>query len=112
MPRKMSEKKELEFESLSEFIDYFSTNVLEIDQNAGEHPSNSLVGIVDEFGKSKALIGLKQAVNDAIEMTSHWDIEAVRKLDDALHANGIVTLSALRRKYWGRYKRILNTFIL
>lgn len=108
MPRKMSAEKEKEFEELSLFLEYYSTNHLAIDREDKIHPSNCLEEIVEKFGKSKALQGLKQAVNDSIEDTSELDIQSVKRLDSELSSRGIITLSVLRKRYWSKYKRILK----
>jgi hypothetical protein len=108
VPRKMSEEKEKEFEQLSQFLEYFSTNVTGIERNDDIHPSNVLVRIVEQFGKSKALQGLKQAINDTIEDSSDFSVERVQQLDAELASKGIITLSILRKRYWGKYKAILK----
>ena len=108
MPRKMSEEKEKEFEELSLFLEYYSTNCLGIDRSDEFHPSNCLEKIVEKFGKSKALQGLKQAIHDAIEGTSDFDFEDVKKLDSELSSKGIITLSVLRKHYWSKYKKVLK----
>ena len=108
MPRKMSPEKEKEFEELSLFLEYYSTIILGIDRGDDIHPSNALVEIVENFGKSKALQGLKQAINDTIEDTSRLDIESVRRLDAELLSRGILSLSELRKRYWSKYRRIIK----
>ena len=108
MPRKMSAENEKEFEELSLFLEYYSTNYLSIDREDKIHPSSCLEEIVEKFGKSKALQGLKQAVNDSIEDTSELDIESVKRLDAELSSRGIISLSVLRKRYCSKYKRILK----
>ena len=48
------------------------------------------------------------AVGDCIEMSSHWNSTRVSEADMALRANGIVTLSEIRRRYSRRFKAILK----
>lgn len=108
MPRKMSKEKEIEFQELSMFLEYYSTNITKIDRNDHIHPSNVLVEIVEKFGKSKALQGLKQAINDTIEDSSELDETSLKRLDRELYENGIITLSKLRSRYWSKYKGILK----
>ncbi|AMJ74695.1 hypothetical protein AVL57_12435 [Alteromonas stellipolaris] len=108
MPRKMSREKELEFEELSLFLEFYSTNVSGIQREDPIHPSNCLVEIVNKFGKSKALQGLKQAINDTLEDTASWDSNTVSELDEQLRDNGTITLSTLRTRYWSKYKSILK----
>jgi hypothetical protein len=71
-----------------------------------------LIKIAEKFGKSKALEGLRQAINDTIEDTQELDGESVRMIDKTLASHGIVTLSYLRKRYWSKYKRILSQKII
>jgi hypothetical protein len=112
LPRRMSAKKEKEFEELSLFIEYYSTNCLGIARDNEIHPSVVLSNIVEKVGKSKALQGLKQAINDTIEDTLDLDPERVKELDEALASEGIVILSVLRKRYWSKYKEIIQRKIL
>lgn len=108
MAIKMSAEKEKEFDELSGFLEYYSTHFLGIDREDEQHPSSCLQELADKFGKPRALQGLKQAINDAIEDTSHLDLELLQRLDSELSSKGIITLSTLRRRYWEKYKRILK----
>ena len=55
-----------------------------------------------------SLKGWRMAVNDCIEMSSHWSIERVIAMDAALRKAGIVTLSEIRRRYSTRLAAILK----
>jgi hypothetical protein len=54
----------------------------------------------------KALSGLRQAINDCVQMSFQFDHSEVEKLDSQLRNRGIVTLSELRRRYSKRYAKI------
>lgn len=112
MPKKMSAEKEKEFEELALFIEYYSTNWLGIARGDETHPSNVLSNIVEKLGKSRALQGLKQAINDSIEDTLDLDPEKARELDEELASEDIGTLSVLRKRYWSRYKEIIQRKII
>ena len=64
--------------------------------------------IVKKCGRTETLAGLKQAINDVIEMTQDLSDREVHDLDRALTERGIITLSELRRRYWRKYKAILK----
>ncbi|PND36803.1 hypothetical protein C1O66_04125 [Paucibacter aquatile] len=55
-----------------------------------------------------ALKGWRMAVNDCIEMSSHWSADQVMSMDAALRKAGIVTLSEIRRRYSTRLAAILK----
>jgi hypothetical protein len=104
----MNPEREKEYIELDKFTEYYATYVLNIPRDKTYHPSEELIRITNEYGKSKALEGLKQATNDTIEDTSDWNIEKVKRIDSILRENGIIILSELRIKYWSKYKKILK----
>ena len=55
-----------------------------------------------------AFNGLRQAINDCVEMSLHFDHAEVEKLDSQLRSRGIVTLSELRRRYSKSYAKIMK----
>jgi hypothetical protein len=72
---------------------------LQIDPASAVHPANVIKGIVQQFGKSKALAGLRQAANDTVEKTRTWNSGAMAVVDEAFRAVGVVTLSEITRRY-------------
>jgi hypothetical protein len=89
-------------------LDWYSTNVSGIDPANPIHPTNVGKRIVAEYGKSKALDGLKQAVNDTVEELVDQPPKYIEKLDASLREAGLLTFSEVRRRYASSYKRILN----
>ena len=55
-----------------------------------------------------AFNGLRQAINDCVEMSLHFDHMEVEKLDSQLGSRGIITLSELRRRYSKNYAKIMR----
>ena len=108
MARPMSPEREREYEELSLYLDFYSTNVSGIDPGNPIHPTNVGKRIVAEFGRSKALDGLKQAVNDTVEELSGRSAEYVNRVEAALREKGLLTLSEVRRRYASSYKRMLK----
>jgi len=104
----MTPERESEYNELLGYIGFFATAVWQIDSASAVHPANVINGIVNQFGKSKALVGLRQAANDTVEETTHWNSEARAVVDEACRAAGVVTLSEITRRYSARYKRILK----
>ena len=108
MPKKISAEIEKEFEELSLFLEYYWTEFLGIARDNEIHPLSHLQNLVDRFGKSKTLHGLKQSINDTIEATQDLDSDQLRRLDESLTSKGIVTLSVLRKRYWSKVHKIIN----
>ena len=108
MPRQMSAEREREFSELHAYLDFYATNVSGIDPADLVHPTNVGKRIVEEFGRSKALDGLKQAVHDTVEDLSDQPLEYIQRLDTALRERRIITFSEVRRRYAASYKRIVK----
>ena len=63
---------------------------------------------LEQKSKKMALNGLRQAINDCVEMSSRFDPAEVQKLDSQLRSHGTVTLSELRRRYSKGYAKIVK----
>ena len=105
MSRLMSPERLKEFSELSAFVDFFMINVHGV---SSADSAKALDDIVQKFGMSKALTGLKQATNDTIEELSGQPAEYIEILDVALKTAGILTVSEVRRRYAGSFQRILK----
>jgi len=104
----MSPDREREFSELHSFVDFYATNVKGIDPSSPIHPSNAGKEIVAKFGRSKALEGLRQAVNDTLEELADKPAEYIALLDAALNDANIRTSSELRRGYASSYRRVVK----
>jgi hypothetical protein len=104
----MSPEREREYSELNAYLDWYSTNVSGIDPADPIHPTNVAKRIVDEYGRSKALDGLKQAVNDTVEELVDQPPVYIEKLDRSLREAGLLTFSEVRRRYTSSYKRVLK----
>lgn len=105
MARPLSPDRLKEFSELSAFVNFFMINVHGVSSASAV---KALDDIVQKFGMSKALTGLKQATNEIFEELSGRPIEYIKILDDALKAAGILTASEVRRRYAGSFQRILK----
>jgi hypothetical protein len=108
MARQMSPEKEREYAELNAFLDIYATHVMKIDPKSPAHPTNAGERIVAAVGKAKALVGLRQAINDTLEGLQDLSAEQLRPLDIALKQAGIVTITELRRRYSRQFKAILK----
>jgi len=106
MPRAASEKTEKEYDELNAFLAHFVTKFWGFAPDNPIHPA--IVGreMVAQFGKSKALVGLRQAINDVIEDSQDFSPAQVSQLDSELRELGIVTLSELRQRHSRQYRAI------
>jgi hypothetical protein len=63
---------------------------------------------LEKMGMTVAVRGLRQAINDCVEESLHFDPKEVERLDSELRERGIVTLSELRRRYSKAYAGIMK----
>ena len=104
----MSQEKEQEFAELEAFLDFYATAIMGIDPANHIHPSIQLRGMAAQVGKSKALIGLRQAVNDCLEWADDATPEEISALDSALKSRGIVTFTELLVRKSRKYRAVLK----
>ena len=107
MARQMSPEREREFTELAGYLDYFATHVMGVDPGSPVHPTNTIKDIVERFGRSKALDGLRQAVNDTVESLDGKPGVA-QALDEALRANALLSFYEVARRYASAYRNILK----
>ena len=103
----MSSENEREFAELAGYLDYFATHVWKIDPENPLHPTIALKGIVASHGRSRALAGLRQAVNDTVESVAHKP-GVTQALDEALRAHGLLGFYEVARRYGSAYRKILK----
>lgn len=108
MSRPLSAEREREFQELFAFVDFYMTHVSKVEMTSERNMSTFCADIIRQYGKSKALDGLRQATNDIIEELSDRPIAEIAVLDEALRAHGILTASEVRRRYASSYKRIVK----
>lgn len=73
-----------------------------------ESTAISALEIFEKESMAKARKGLSMAINDSLEDTDSWPIDAVREFDRILTENGAATLTELRVKYSKKYRKILK----
>lgn len=104
----MTPDRENEYNELLAYVGLFATVVWGIDPASETHPANTIERIIEQFGKSKALVGLRQAANDTIAATSNWNMEARAIADEGFRTAGVMTISEITRRLSANYKRIVK----
>lgn len=117
MARKMSEAKSHEFDELKRFFEAWELQIsptlfpdrYSFSSDHPHHPLNVLRAIGEQFGRSRALEGLKQAVNDTLEDAEElYGPEVIALIDDALRQLGTLTLTQLLTRRHKSFKGILR----
>ena len=111
MPRQMSEEKLREYGELKRFFEVWETQLFPNQFFAADHPHhpvNALASIEQRFGRSRALSGLKQAINDNLESVEDYRPEQIARIDEALHQAGAPTLTQLVVRQSKAFRAILR----
>jgi hypothetical protein len=105
MPRALSPQAAAEYEELNAFLRFYLAVCKGADISLFE---KSAAEIEEKYGRGRALLGLRQAVNDTIEELAGANSEAIELLDTSLAERGLVSFSELRRRYSAKYKALLK----
>ena len=104
----MSPDKEREYSELISFVSIFATHAWNVDPTDPVHPASLAARIAETFGRAKALIGARQAANDAIEALRGLTQQQLASLDARLIEAGSTTVAEMRRRYSRQYKAVLK----
>jgi len=104
----MRQEPDIEYSELKEFFSFYSDRYLNVGSLPPEKRPMANLRALEEKNMKTALNGLRQAINDCIEMSFHLDPKEVGKLDKQLRERSIVTLSELRRRYSKKYAAIVK----
>jgi hypothetical protein len=104
----MKEEAELEYQELKDFLSFYAGGYLKTDSLPSDKTPVASLEALEKKSLKKAFDGLRQAINDCVEMSMHFDPAEVRRLDSQLRSAGIVTLSELRRRYSKGYAKIMK----
>jgi len=104
----MQDESELEYAKMKDFLSFFAERYLEAEGLSPEKRPIASLEALEKKSRKMAFNGLRQAINDCVEMSFHFDHLEVEKLDSQLRSRGIVTLSELRRRYSKGYAKIVK----
>lgn len=96
-----------EFKELKSFLYVF----MDLAEGFSQVDLSQLVTEMDETERrapKRSLAGMRMAVNDCVEMSSHWSIDKVKSVDAALTGVGALTLSEVRRRFSKKVVTILS----
>lgn len=99
---------EEEFEGLKKFLGFFYEWFEAKPQHPPEiHPLVVMAGL-EQKSRSQARRGLEMAINDCVEVSSHWTPELVAVANERFVLNGAPSLSQVRAKYSRKYLQVLK----
>jgi hypothetical protein len=97
-----------DYARLKDFMAFFADHYFDLEEIPLDHRPLAVLETLEKTSRSKALVGLRQAINDCVEMSLGFGQAEVEKLDSDLRAGGMITLSELRKRYSKDYARILK----
>lgn len=104
----MQKESKLEYAKMKDFLSFYAEQYLKVESLPPEKRPIATLEALEKKSMKKAFNGLRQAINDCVEMSFHFDHREVEKLDSQLRSRGIVTLSELRRRYSKNYAKIMK----
>ena len=104
----MQDESELKYAKMKDFLSYYAERYLKAEGLPPDKQPIASLEALEKKSMKMALNGLRQAINDCVEMSLYFDHEEVEKLDSQLRSHGIVTLSELRRRYSKSYAKIVK----
>ena len=104
----MQEKTKLEYARMKEFLSFYVERYFQVPGLSPDKQPLAVLEALEKKSMKMALNGLRQAINDSVEMSLHFDHATVEKLDSELRSRGIVTLSEMRRRYSKSYAKIMK----
>ncbi len=104
----MQEEAELEYAKMKDFLSFYAERYLKVEGQSPDRQPIASLEALEKKSMKMAFNGLRQAINDCVEMSLNFDHAEVEKLDSQLRSRGIVTLSELRRRYSKSYAKILK----
>ena len=111
MARSISPEKLREYDDLKRFFIHWQTHLSSYRPYAIDHPHNPinvLAGLERQLGVPRALVGLKQAVNDILEGCEDFSPKQIAGADASLAEAGAQTLTQLWHGRSRQYKAILR----
>jgi len=97
-----------EYTTMKAFLSFYSDRYFSPENLPPEARPIACLERLEKMGMTMAGRGLRQAINDCVEASLHFDPKEVERLDSELRARGIVTLSELRRRYSKGYAKIVK----
>lgn len=101
-------KGELYYPKMKEFLSFYTERYLKADGLPPDKQPMASLEALEKKSMKMAFNGLRQAINDCVEASLHFDHAEVEKLDSQLRSRGIITLSELRRQYSKSYAKIVK----
>ncbi len=97
-----------EYTELKSFLRFFSERFLDQRVAAANERPLAVLERQEQESPARAASGLRMAVNNCMEISSPWPLSQIVALDKEMQAKGLLSLSCVRSRVWGRYTAMLK----
>ncbi len=97
-----------DYADMKAFLRFFSERFLDQREASAHDRPLALLERQEQESAACASSGLRMAVNNCMEISSPWPLSQVMALDIEMHAKGLLSLSHVRFRVWGRYAAMLK----
>lgn len=97
-----------EYTEMKAFLRFFCERFLDQRLARGQDRPLAVLERQEHESPSRAASALRMAVNNCMEISSPWPLSQVLALDAEMHAKGVLSLSGVRSRVWGRYAAMLK----
>jgi hypothetical protein len=96
------------YAEMKAFLRFFSLRFLDQRCKSANDRPMAVLERHEQASASQAESALRMAVNNCMEISSPWPLSQVIALDTEMRATGVLSLSHVRSRFWGRYAALLK----
>lgn len=97
-----------DYTDMKAFLRFFAERFLDQRMATAHDRPMALLERQEQESPERAASGLRMAVNNCMEISAPWPLSQIVALDAEMHAKGLLSLSHVRSRVWGRYAAMLK----
>lgn len=97
-----------DYTDMKAFLRFFAERFLDQRMAAAHDRPMAVLERQEQESPERAASGLRMAVNNCMEISAPWPLSQILALDAEMHAKGLLSLSHVRSRVWGRYAAMLK----
>lgn len=97
-----------DYTDMKAFLRFFAERFLDQRMATAHDRPLAVLERQEQESPERAASGLRMAVNNCMEISAPWPLSQIVALDAEMHAKGLLSLSHVRSRVWGRYAAMLK----
>ena len=97
-----------DYTDMKAFLRFFAERFLDQRVASAHDRPLAVLQRQEQESAERAASGLRMAVNNCMEISAPWPLSQIVALDAEMHAKGLLSLSHVRSRVWGRYTAMLK----